>query len=339
MSATTVPAPPMQRGASTRYLVLSGLTGVLELGVVLWAARAGWAAWQVVGLGVCYQLASLLVRPFPLTPRSYRWLLVAGAAAGVVALSSVAAVPVAVACTAAGLQGVREEQLGGGSVSTLTKRASRILGFVGAAAFSLWFLVLLPVVVGAIARSAPVARVRRPRPPLVRPTPHEVLMVVHQSHYFAYSYVLIFVLVGLEPGRGLPAAVAFALGWISYSLVPSLFGRFAPLPSLVAGHVLVAVMLVIIAGTIGDAGPVTTAWILGGFGGGTVYCIKELGTQGRRTAPNMESWENVGHVTGSVLALVAVVVLSLPGAFVVAAAAAAATAVGAVALERSGAGR
>lgn len=336
MSATVLVKSSAERSAARAYLFLSGLTGVLELGVVLFAARSGRPVWNVVGLGLLYQVASLFVHPFTLAPRQYRILLVAGAAAGAVTLLAPMAIAPAVAFSSVGLQGIREEQLATVSVATLPKRLTRIVGFIGAAAFSAWFLLAIPLLVGLVACLRPAPAGRAARRPIGRPTPHELLMVVHQTHYFAYSYVLLFVLVGFHPASAAAAAGSFALGWVTYSLAPSLLGRLRPLSTLVTGHVLVTAILVIIALGVQHAVVVTAAWILGGFGGGTVFCIKVLAGRSDPPTKNMETWENVGHVSGAVVALLAVVLAPVSGAFIAAAAFAAATAVGAVAIERWG---
>jgi hypothetical protein len=77
------------------------------------------------------------------------------------------------------------------------------------------------------------------------------------------------------------------------------------------------------------------AGVGGGGGGGTVYCIKLLAVRSPEPPADLDSWENIGHVTGSGLAAVVVLVLPLGTVFALAAMFAAMTAVAAMAIERA----
>ncbi len=335
MSAANIAvAVRRHRSAVAAYLFLSALTGIVELGCVLYAARSGWALVSVALIGFLYQVASLLVQPFRLAPRDSRLVLAAGVATGFAATVTPSAFAVATLLIAVGLQSVRDEQLADVKVATLPKRCARIAGFVTAAAFRPWFLPAIAVLVLAVAATRPTPEGRRQWKPTLHLGPHALLMVMHQTHYFAYSYVLLFTLVRLYSPVALSAAIAFALGWISYTLAPVLFSRLPTLSTLVAGHLLVTAMLVVLAASVDAAVPFTLAWIVGGLGGGTVFCIKVLASRTDEPPDDIESWETVGHVSGSGLAVVAVGILPLPETYLVAAAFAAATAVTAVVIER-----
>jgi hypothetical protein len=308
------------RPAVARYLLLSLATGVLELGVVLNAAFSGRSAAVVVAVGLTYQIAALLVRPVRLTRRSHDCLLIVGALVGFMAwrTSEVPWVLLSTVVTAAGLQGVRDSQLTHASVSTFPKRVSRIFGFLLGSMFVLLFLFLLPVAVLAVSlhdrQSGEEGRLSHTWEDLV-PSRYALLMLVHQTHYFLYAYSLIFVLVGFyEPSR-IDAAMAFSIGWVTYTISPLVLGRLRALPVLLVGHLLVACVMAMIATNIDNGSLVTCAWAIGGLGGGTVFCIKRLAREAEHPDDDLDSWENVGHVVGSLLAVVLVALLPLTAVF------------------------
>lgn len=311
--------------ATIRYLVLSLLTGALELGVVLFAAGSEWSITAVVALGLGYQVAALFVRPFTLGPRQHRVALGLGAVAGVAAFASVVAIPLAVLTTAVGLQGVREEQLTLTSVATLPKRVARIAGFLLAATFNLWWLIALPILVLCVAATHRNAAPRAVRDSL-RLDRYALMMVVHQMHYFAYSYALLFVISQLYEGLPFVSVAIFAFGWVTYTSAPLILGRFSTVPVLITGHLFVSVVLLVIGAHTSSAVAVTVPWIVSGFGGGTVFCIKQLAHRHGRKADDLDSWENVGHVAGALCSVAAVGLASQQAPFFLAAALAATTA-------------
>ncbi|MDP9165708.1 MAG: hypothetical protein M3O32_06565, partial [Actinomycetota bacterium] len=228
--------------------------------------------------GLAYQSAALMVRPVTLPYRAYLALLVLGLAMGAVALlpdASGATLLLSTMATAAGLQGVRDSQLANVSVATLPKRTSRIAGFLCGSLFTPLFLPLLPICV--LVLGLPHSSASAPAPQDThRAELHfgrfPTLMVVHQAHYFVYAYTLIFILANSWT-TPFPAALGFAIGWITYTLSPVVLDRFHPLPLLVTGHIFVAAMMIVIATHTADRWIVTGAWAAGGIGGGTVFCI------------------------------------------------------------------
>jgi hypothetical protein len=320
--------PDPKRAARLRYLLLSSATGVVELGAVLYAARSGWSLTEVAALGLGYQIAALFVRPLPLSARTYRLVACVGALFAVVAAFAQAALPFALLPAAVGLQGIREEQLVSVSVATLPKRATRIAGFVIAAFFDRWFLLAVSMLVLCLATAGRGTARRRPgRWRMPAGGRYAVLMVIHQSHYFVYAYTLLFALTGLYRPSAWQPAVVFAVGWVTYTAAPVLFGRLPTLPVLVAGHVLVACAMTVIAADAGSRAAVSAAWVVGGLGGGTVFCIKRLAAARPALARDLDDWENIGHVTGCAGAVLVVWLLPWECAFVAAACWATATAI------------
>ena len=151
------------------------------------------------------------------------------------------------------------------------------------------------------------------------PDRYGLAMLLHQTHYFVYAYVLLAAfLVGLEPSGGTAtwehtanAALFFSLGWLSYisgqQLLKKILG-WPPLRASIVGHVLVSACLLIMALYAGNHTVLVVAWITGGFGGGSVYAIKELASLNACKA-DMELWEHWGHVLGVALALLLFIIV------------------------------
>ena len=153
-------------------------------------------------------------------------------------------------------------------------------------------------------------------------------MLVHQSHYFSYCCFLpwIFIKVLALP---LPlVGAAFALGWVSYCFAPILFQRLPPVKVFITGHLLVTVALCAICFCTHRLLPVLAAWFFSGFGGGSVYCLRDLNGRRGSLATDLDSWENLGHVSGAAIALIAATASNTPHcAFAVAAILALSTAI------------
>lgn len=209
----------------------------------------------------------------------------------------------------AGLQGLREEALNHCQIGTLPKRAFRILGFVAAGYFRPFALPMVALLVLLMAttfgRRSASADVRE-RGDFGRSLGAAgVAMIVHQMHYFAYAYALPILLLRLHGLSGSATALAFTLGWVSYSLAPTLLGRLPTLSVVVVGHVAVAATLALMAMGFDDIKLLLVTWFASGFGGGTVFGIKRLAQQWSsidRTR-DLDLWENVGHVLGVIIAI------------------------------------
>ncbi|MBT4513421.1 MAG: hypothetical protein HOC20_14605 [Chloroflexi bacterium] len=144
------------------------------------------------------------------------------------------------------------------------------------------------------------------------------IMLLHQIHYFAYAYVLLSILlitptipqsrtIWLHP---VTAALWFSSGWLSYIsgewLLRDRFELSARQASIV-GHTWVAICLVGMIFLRDYTSALAAVWVIGGFGGGSVYAIKEL-AKSASSRIDIELWEHWGHVMGVALALVSVVI-------------------------------
>ncbi len=139
-----------------------------------------------------------------------------------------------------------------------------------------------------------------------------VIMLCHQTHYFAYCYVLLFHLLrfpavymaGSPWNAPIHATIWFGVGWATYISGEQVLGRvlrLKPYVAAIVGHLWVVACLLGMIACLGTPWSLSLCWVLGGFGGGSVYAIKLL-AQESACRPDLELWEHLGHVTGAGLA-------------------------------------
>lgn len=122
--------------------------------------------------------------------------------------------------------------------------------------------------------------------------------LLHHAHYFAYVYTFWFLAPSLI---GPLTGVWFLVGWLAYFVAEGALrtrGRAFSPTVMAIGHLTVAVMVLSMP-HLPPAG-VLIAWFLTGIGGGTAYMLGNVQPQGNR-----EFYEDVGHVTGAVVAAAA----------------------------------
>jgi len=187
------------------------------------------------------------------------------------------------------------------SPSTASKRSARVVGFAAAAILPFWAS-LAAIIVGVLMASALQLKAASEATPRLTGHPIELVMILHQTHYFTYCYGLLLILSQLAGG---PTFVGlwFGIGWITYLSAERLWSHAPRAYALVLGHVFVAMTLGGLATLGHEPCGAILMWTLTGFGGGTVYCLTSLhrGTGGH--PEGLDLAEDVGHVGGTVLAL------------------------------------
>lgn len=314
-STGCAPPPPEQATqrsslpARAAYLALSSASGFIELGSVMLAVRLGLPIPFVFAFGLTYQLGALFQNPFEFTGRQYRFMVAAASAAACASYYDARLLWVSLLLLGAGLQGLRDEAVRGTRVGTLQKRIARIGGFAVAGWLTPGLVIASSVSILLIAEALCrwSGRTEIAVKPFRRP-PLGVLagvMVIHQMHYFTYAYALPALFLGVHGLDPLPAALAFALGWISYSLAPSVLTRVPSIVVVVAGHLGVSATLIFMSWNFHNLPLLLAAWFASGFGGGTVFGIRRLVSEWRSgdTKADLDMWENVGHVLGVLMAI------------------------------------
>lgn len=308
------------------YLGLSGLSGMIELGVLIMAARRE-SLLDIPLFALAYQVGAALSHPIRLPRIAYAVAGVLACVCAVVGGGSAAFQAAAIIGTSTILQHVREVIGRRCHVTTFWKRVARVGGFVAAPWLGSWGIATAALgLLGIWAVVGPATnRAKRAWPSL---DVLGVTMAVHQSHYFLYSCFLPLVFIRTQAVPLALIGLAFALGWTSYCWAPWLFRRWRPERAFVFGHCVVVAALVMMIWWIASPTVVLLAWFISGFGGGTVFCLRDLE---RRRHParegHMDAWENIGHVIGAGAGIVIVSTLgNVAAAFEIAAGAALCTA-------------
>jgi len=302
------------------YLALSFASGVLETGAIAAGLIRGDLA-LALALALAYQLGCLARNPVRLSLKGSAIAIFSALPLLLVVRFGVWGLFVSVLLASAGIQSAREWLLPQGEAFSVgTKRVIRVSGFVfgifagylvGVSAFGLVSSVALVIVV------MPAAKQRRcPWANLAgtwASDGHGWTMLFHQSHYFAYAYVLLSVFLSSH-GCYMPhsawrtAAMAsfwFSLGWASYISGEWLLKERFGLPdreAAIVGHICVFCCLMFMVVFYNHPLALGIAWVVGGFGGGSVYAIKAM-ARATGCRADIELWEHLGHVVGVALAL------------------------------------
>jgi len=286
---------------STSYLLLSFLSGFLELGIIMYALRQGMPFVAIPLLGVAYQAGALFRRPVELPPWHYVAATALGLALGLVTHESIILLVLTVLLLSIGIQGGRELTLKKAQVSTFAKRVSRIAGFALSGFFDLRFLFAIAVV-----GLSTMLLLRKGLSGVAAPFLHRnwhpkilgVTMLVHQSHYFSYAYFIPFLFLNVHNVSAPLVGLIFCIGWVSYSIAPFAFAKQPLARSFSFGHVLASLTLFTIFGFSESLWVIILAWFFSGFGGGTVFCLRELECKLISDKPDLDLWENLGHILG-----------------------------------------
>jgi hypothetical protein len=120
--------------------------------------------------------------------------------------------------------------------------------------------------------------------------------LLHHAHYFAYCYTFWLLL----PKNSYPfIGVLFPIGWLGYGILETLLReetKYFNVWALSVGHLLSAAAILIMALT-NSVSLIIVMWFLTGLGGGTAYMLSNVPPAGDR-----EAFEDVGHVSGCLVA-------------------------------------
>lgn len=316
------------------FLLLSLLSGMLELGTVLLAYMDGLPVWAILSMALMYQLGNLLCFPGKHRPDLAVWLSLANLGLYGAGLwlenmppSSVWSIPtflcvraVQVALSSLCIQTMRTGRKS--ACPTWLKRTFRIAGFVLAPLMVLFphagmlLCICLPLAASLSERKTSDKDSAPPQAQAVSPKGLSAVMIFHQMHYFAYTYIM--PLVAAELTKSIYAAAAlYGLTWVVY-LLPQWFAERQknPDPQLFffVCHAWLSLTMGMLAAafSLGRIRLGFAAWMLTGLGGGSVFCIKSLTP--RSGLHNMTLSENIGHFLGTAAAvLIALAMRNEPG--------------------------
>ena len=287
------------------FLFFSFISGIIELGTIFLGSDMGYSTNAIIGLALAYQIGNLV--PNPLLLSYYCTIVLAIIQSGTLLLfyfqKSYWLLFFSIVLLGMIIQSGRSYSKS--KVSTTKKRLFRIIGFLIAPVFNqyvLFFLAGLTVIITAMnSVKNTKCRIRIPKIKLI-----SVIMIVHQIHYFCYSYFMILILKSLiKNSFSIILSFLFVLGWCTYISVPHLVHRKNYEIIFIIGHIFLASMLWGIFSSY-PSKIVVLFWILTGFGGGTVYCIEKVNNSMKQIEKEDITFaENIGHVTGTLIGIIA----------------------------------
>ena len=278
------------------FFLLSTITGFVEVGAVIYAIQQGFSVVQILLLVLAYQVGCFF--PTNISVKKM-WLIILG----IITLSlsvTLYAIPLygvflaTVLTLSPCLQMARSLQKS--KVSTAQKRVFRIIGFGLSPLLSPFTLIGVSIVTLIIALTQKSEFRNSIKLPKLHP--QYSIMVMHQMHYFSYAYIVLIIAGSLDNYHGFLTALFFMLSWITYTSAQYIFKGKKYYTYLITGHIFLVLVISGIAVTTFEPLKIVL-WILTGFGGGTVFCIKEILKiwQGYDNH-TFESSENYGHVLG-----------------------------------------
>lgn len=278
------------------FFLLSTITGFVEVGVVIYAMQQGFSIVQILLLVLAYQFGSFF--PTNISVKKM-WRIIFGiitlAFSVTLCVTPLYGVFFATILTLSPcLQMARSLQKN--TVRTSQKRVFRIIGFGLSPLLSPFTLLGVSIVTFIIALTQKSEFKNSITLPKLRP--QYFIMVVHQMHYFSYAYILLIIAGKLDNYHGFFTALLFVLSWITYTSAQYIFNGKKYYTYLINGHVFLVLVISGIALTTFVPLKIVL-WVLTGFGGGTVFCIKEILKSKRGYDYHaLESSENYGHVLG-----------------------------------------
>lgn len=323
------------RQSKLTYYITCLISGMVELGTVFLGAKLGLPLVAILGLALAYQFGNIL--------RFFVNKKIAEIQNIVVAVVFVLSLIIACAqkwyalsylCLilyyilySTFLQNIRSAVQG--EIPRWKKRSCRVLGFVLS---SLFFVLPIPLLIicAAILLYYSIILEKFDYEGWLKSWKEGKIgsriclaMVTHQAHYFAYNYVVLYLVLS-HFNNPYIAAACFAANWIPYTITEPLVQKLKWekwFMIAVFAHVFNALvllgMLLFFNFNIGIS---IGLWVLTGFGGGNVFCIKKALASTVIYDKNVWSFsEQIGHILGVITALI-LTVLSIPGEYTMVAA-------------------
>lgn len=318
----------------TRYLTLSLLSGVLETGTLIFGYCQYGLTYALL-FALAYQIGCLMRNPLNLSLRSAAVLLVASCLCVPFLQTNILLITTMILFTSGGIQTAREYFLPRNPpMAVSVKRLVRVVGFLSGillstfagyatlVAVSLLSCLVVLSAVKDLKKTDAWMKINRQHDP----DGFGWVMFMHQIHYFTYAYVLLalFCTLNLESVTDITfksavvAALAFTLGWLTYisgeALLKDAF-KLSPKKAIIIGHTWVTACLLVMFFYRHNPYILVMFWVLGGFGGGSVYAIKIKAGQ-QNSKADIELWEHYGHNAGVLAAFLSVLFFPLTPEYV-----------------------
>ena len=309
------------------YYYTCWMSGVIELGTILWGIANGYSLIETLGLAVAYQfgnLALFLISKKLAKYEGYIFLLI-GIILCIIGFISDIRIKYIIMCLVLSvfstfLQIVRQAVKG--NIPRWKKRTCRVIGFFSSVLFFLpygiWIfsafsfsLFIISFFIPKFGYNHWFLKLKNGELGVPRIC---WAMVTHQAHYFAYNYVFL-VIVYLYYNNPYIATLWFVCNWIPYTITEPLVKiiklRNYYIISIVA-HIFNATVLALMYFFTNNNDILGAAllWVLTGFGGGNVFCIREALKKHVDYHDNIWMFsEQIGHLLGLISSIAFVVVL------------------------------
>lgn len=288
------------------FLILSALSGVIELGVVFLGIHLGLSIPTVISLSIFYQSGNILMNFLPRRRKLCGALSAIAFILGLLLHGRYHYFPFAIQLVISSycIQMSRATQkmacpvwlkrifrVGGFAISPIMLIGNGQAILLVSIAYCCILLTRLPGI------SKPVRAKERMNLSFV--------MIFHQLHYFVYTYIMPIHVLRLTNSYIL-SGLAFAATWLVYLLPQTIAERLKikqhSLMFFICHSFLAVCMGMMSYTSMLDATlAVLVLWLLTGLGGGSVFCIKHLAKY--YSGLDMELSENIGHVLGPIVAV------------------------------------
>ena len=286
-----------------RFLLLSAITGLVEVGTVLFAIAQGYSVVQLLAIVLAYQIGCFFPKNISLKkPLLFLFCVLS-------ILSNIAfyfdinnwwLLAVSILFLSPCLQSLRSVLKS--SINVGVKRGFRIVGFALAPLFSVYALSIISLLCFLFLIDYNQNNINGVNFVPLR-CPYTV-MIVHQMHYFSYTYIVLFIISTFDKYHGWLTSIIFVLGWITYTIVPYVLRKRKYAIYLISGHTFLFFIILSMAFT-QSSWLFVILWVLTGFGGGTVFCIKELLKRNNcYEEVVLETAESYGHVLGVLCSMI-----------------------------------
>lgn len=293
-----------------RFLLLSAITGLVEVGSVLYAILQGYSVVQILAIVLAYQIGCFFPKNISLK-RSLLFVLCVFSILSNIAfyfnIDNWWLLAFSILFLSPCIQSLRSVLKS--SINVGIKRGFRIVGFAFAPLFSVYSLLIISLLCLVFLIDYNQNNINGFNfVPLKWPY---MIMIVHQIHYFSYTYIVLFIIRTFDMYYGWLTSFIFVLGWITYTAVPYVLRKRKYTIYLISGHIFLFFIILSMALT-QSSWLFSILWILTGFGGGTVFCIKEILKKNNCYEETMlETAENYGHVLGVLFAMLIYSIFSL----------------------------
>ena len=308
------------KNMTAAYYITSMLSGIIELGTIFFGLKYNYSTLQILGLALSYQLGNIL--RFFINERVSKYKNIIWVSITFLSVALMIVKPLRLKyCVAilfflllsTMLQNTRSAVKG--DAPKWKKRSCRVLGFISSAIV----FFCAPYVYIVISAVLTIINIHLPKYSydnwIIEMAKNHTFknnicypMVTHQAHYFAYNYLILIACFEYYKSP-IIATLWFAGNWIPYTITEPLVKKTKMnnwMSIAIFAHLFNAVILSSMSIFVNkNLIIVLLLWILTGFGGGNVFCVKKaLEPYAEYSKKNWSLSEQIGHVLGVVFSII-----------------------------------